>query len=264
MPHRIASLLPPLVLPVLLAACIAAPPAANRPSARIDAQAIVDAPDRSDADRALDAGRRPAELLTFLELSPGMRVAELAAAGGYTTELLARAVGPTGRVWGQNDRFILDRFAEGPWSARLTEPAMRNVVRVDREFEDPLPPDAHDLDLVVVVLFYHDLYWFETDRARMNRAVFEHLRPGGRYVVLDHSARPGDGATVVKTLHRVEERLVRDEITAAGFTLERTADFLRNPEDPRDWNASPRAAGARRGASDRFVLSFVKPAPNLR
>jgi predicted methyltransferase len=162
-------------------------------------------------------------------------------------------------VWGQNDRFILDRFAEAPWSARLAEPAMRNVVRVDREFEDPLPPEATDLDLVVVVLFYHDFYWFETDRARMNQAIFAHLEPGGRYNVIDHSARPGDGAAGVKTLHRIEEHLVRDEIEDAGFVYERSADFLRNPADTRDWNASPRAAGAQRGTSDRFVLSFVRP-----
>jgi predicted methyltransferase len=223
------------------------------------AQAIVAAPDRSDADRALDAGRQPAALLAFLAIEPGMRVAELAAGGGYTAELLARAVGPTGRVWAQNDRFILDRFAEVPWSARLAKPVMQNVVRVDREFEDPFPADARDLDLVVIVLFYHDFYWFETDRARMNRAIFEHLRPDGRYVIVDHSARPGDGAAVVQTLHRIEEHLVQTEIEAAGFTLERTNDFLRNPGDTRDWNASPRAAGAQRGTSDRFVLSFVKP-----
>lgn len=221
---------------------------------------IVDAPDRSEADRALDAGRHPAELLAFIGARPGMRVAELAAAGGYTTELLARAVAPGGRVWGQNDEFILRRFAEAPWSARLARPVMGDVVRVDRPFEDPLPPDARDLDAVVIVLFYHDLYWFGTDRAAMNRAVFAHLRPGGEYVVVDHSAAPGAGSSGAERLHRVEESLVRHEIEAAGFRLARTADFLRNPGDRRDWSASPRAAGERRGTSDRFVLAFVKPA----
>jgi predicted methyltransferase len=188
-----------------------------------------------------------------------MRVAELAAAGGYTTELLARAVAPDGRVWGQNDAFILNRFAEKPWRARLAKPVMTNVVRVDRDFEDPLPPDARDLDAVVLVLFYHDLYWFGTDRAAMNRAVFDHLRPGGAYVVIDHSAKQGTGADGAKTLHRVEESLVRREIEAAGFRLVRSADFLRNPNDARDWNAGPRGAGERRGTSDRFALAFVKP-----
>lgn len=233
------------------------PPAPPTPMA--DYRAIVGAPDRSAADRALDEGRRPAELLAFIGARPGMRVAELAAGGGYTSELLARAVAPGGRVWGQNDAFILERFAEAPWSARLATPVMKDVVRVDRPFQDPLPSEARDLDAVVIVLFYHDLYWFGTDRAALLRAVYDHLRPGGELVVVDHSAAPGAGSTVAETLHRVEESLVRQEIEAAGFRLARTADFLRNPNDPRDWNAGPRAAGERRGTSDRFVLGFVKP-----
>ena len=220
---------------------------------------VVDAPDRSAGDRALDAGRKPAELLAFAGVRPGMHIAELGAGGGYTTELLARAVGPTGTVYGQNNRLILDRFAEKPWSARLTKPEMRKVVRVDREFDDPLPPDARNLDAVVIVLFYHDLVWMGTDRAHMNREVYDHLRPGGLYIVVDHSARAGSGSGDVQTLHRIEESVVRDEIERAGFRLVRTADFLRNPGDTRDWNDSPRVAGERRGTSDRFVLAFVKP-----
>ena len=130
--------------------------------------AAVAAPDRSDADRALDAGRFPAETLAFFGIRPGMRVAELGAGGGYTTELLARVVGPTGRVYGQNPKFILERFAEKPWSERLAKPVNARVVRVDREFDDPLPPEARDLDAVLIVLFYHDTVWLEADRARMN------------------------------------------------------------------------------------------------
>jgi len=221
--------------------------------------AIVSAPDRTPDDRALDAGRKPAELLAFAGIRPGMRVAELGAGGGYTTELLARAVGPTGTVYAQNNRLILDRFAEKPWNARLTRSAMGNVVRVDREFDDPLPPDARNLDAVVIILIYHDLFWMGADRGRMNHDVFDHLRPGGLYIIIDHSARPGSGSSEVQTLHRIEEPVVRDEVERAGFTLVRTADFLRNPADTRDWNDSPRSAGERRGTSDRFVLAFVKP-----
>jgi predicted methyltransferase len=253
-----------LVVALSLVACRPDAPRAPHPAPPLIAstetmRAIVAAPDRSAEDRALDAGRRPAELLGFIGARPGMRVAELGAGRGYTTELLARAVGPTGAVYGQNTPFILQRFAEGPWSERLARPVMRNVVRVDREFDDPLPPDVHDLDAVVIVLFYHDTYWMGVDRARMNRAVYDALRPGGVYVVVDHSAREGAGASDVKTLHRVEESTVRREIEAAGFVLEAESDFLRNPADPRDWNASPSAAGDRRGTSDRFALRFTKP-----
>jgi len=245
---------PPLLLALALLATSCATPVRRTP-----ATAAADAPDRSDADRALDAGRHPRELLTFAGIRPGMRVAELGAGGGYTTELLARAVGPTGKVWAQNSRLILERFAEKPWSERLAKPVMANVVRVDREFDDPLPPAARDLDAVLIVLFYHDTVWMGVDRARMNRAVFAALKPGGEYVVVDHSGRKGSGAEETQTLHRIEQSVVEKEVAAAGFVRDGEADFLRNPADARDWNDSPRVAGERRGTSDRFVLRFVKP-----
>ena len=96
--------------------------------------------DRTEADRKLDAGRKPVNYLRFLRLESGMKVAELFAGGGYTTELLARAVGPTGVVYGQNSQWVLEKFADKPWSERLARPMNRNVVRVDRELGDPFPP----------------------------------------------------------------------------------------------------------------------------
>lgn len=221
-------------------------------------QAIVDAKDRTDADRKLDAGRHPGELLAFLGLKPGMRVAELAAGTGYTTELLARAVGPTGKVWAQNNAMML-KFADKPWAERLARPAMKNVVRSDRELDAPLPPDAKNLDAVVIVLFYHDTIWMGADRDKMNKAVFDALRHGGQYVVVDHSALEGHGKADVKTLHRVDELSVIRDVERAGFVHAGDADFLRNPADTRDWSDSPREAGEKRGTSDRFVAKFVKP-----
>jgi predicted methyltransferase len=220
---------------------------------------VVDAPDRSDEDRALDGGRKPFELLKFFGVSPGMHVAEISAGGGYTTELLARAVGAEGRVWGQNAPFFLQRFAEAPWSARLSKGVMARVTRIDTEFDAPFPPDVKGLDLVLDVLFYHDTVWHKTDRAAMNRAIFDALEPGGLYGIVDHSAAVGAGLTQVETLHRIEESVLRSEVEAAGFVLASSADFLRNPADTRDWSASPRFAGERRGQSDRFALRFQKP-----
>lgn len=219
----------------------------------------VSAADRSEDDRLLDAQRKPEQMLAFFEIAPKMRVAELGAAGGYTTELLARVVGPKGVVYGQNSRFVLERFAEQPWSERLEKPVNANVKRVDAPFDAPLPADVRDLDAVLVVLFYHDTVWLGADRAKMNTAVFNALKPGGIYGIVDHSAEPGAGMSHAKTLHRVEESAVKAEILAAGFEFVDSADFLRNPDDKRDWNAAPRAAGERRGKSDRFVLKFKKP-----
>lgn len=226
-----------------------------------DVKAVVAADDRSPDDRALDGGRHPGELLAFLGIKPGMKVADLATGRGYTTELLARAVGPTGVVYAQNSPWLAEKTGK-VLDARLAKPVNKNVVKVVREFDDPLPPEAKDLDVVLDVLFYHDLYWLDggkVDRAKMNAAILRALKPGGLYVVIDHSGRAGTGSTEVQKLHRIEEKIVRDDVLAAGFKLDRSADFLRNPADARDWNDSPGAAAERRGTSDRFVLAFAKP-----
>lgn len=222
-------------------------------------QAVVDAADRDPADKALDAGRKPAEMLAFAGIKPGMRVAELGAGGGYTAELLARAVGPTGIVYGHNTQRLLEKFAEKPWTERLAKPANKNVVRVTREFDEPLPPEANNLDVVILNVFYHDTFWMKTDQAKLNANVLRSLKPHGVYLIIDHSGRPGTGTTEVQSLHRIEEAVVRKDLAAAHFTLAASADFLRNPADTRDWSASPGKAAERRGTSDRFVLKFVKP-----
>ena len=222
-------------------------------------QAAVDAADRTEADRALDAGRQPAQVFTFFGIAPEQHVADLFAGGGYSTELVARVVGPNGSVIAQNATTILDRFARGPLTERMTRLAMPNVTSAERAFDAPLPDDVHDLDAVIFVLSYHDTVWMGTDRAAMNRAIFAALRPGGVYGIVDHAAAPGHGVQDVQTLHRIEESVVIDEVLAAGFRLDGELDLLRNASDTHDWNDSPSAAGERRGTSDRFVLRFVKP-----
>jgi predicted methyltransferase len=241
------------------------PAATPAPAARITPltpeaiQAILAAPDRTEADRKLDATRHPAELLAFMGVGAGMTVADLGAGGGYTTELLVRAVGPTGKVYGQNDPGLLAKFMEKRWAPRLALPVNKAVVRSDRPFDAPLPPDAKDIDIVVNYIFYHDTVWLGVDRDKMNRAVFDALKSGGAYVIVDASAKGGHGVDDVKTLHRIEQNVIEKEVAKAGFTLAAEADFLRNPADARDWSSSPGAAGERLGTEDRFVLKFVKP-----
>lgn len=197
--------------------------------------------------------------MKFLALKPGMRVAELGAGGGYTAELLARAVGTEGRVYGQNNKWILEKFAEKPWSERLQKPVMKNVMRLDTEFDAPFTDKVEPLDMVLDNMFYHDTVWMNVDRQKMNEAIFRALKKGGRYVVIDHSARAGAGLNDVKTLHRIDEKIVREEVLKAGFVFRASDEFLRNAADTRDWSASPSAAGEKRGESDRFALMFEKP-----
>jgi predicted methyltransferase len=215
--------------------------------------------DRTDNDRRLDAGRKPGEVLGFFKLAPGQKIGELFAGGGYTTELMARTLGANGRLWAQNTKDILDRFARKPLTERLAQPAMKNTVMVEQPAEDPFPPEAKDLDAVICILNYHDYVWQKVDRAKMNAAVFAALKPGGVYGIVDHSAEKGSGVRDVETLHRIDEDVVKQEVAAAGFKLDGESDVLRNPADKRDWNDSPKAAADRRGTSDRFVLRFVKP-----
>lgn len=218
----------------------------------------VGVPERTAEDKALDAGRKPEELLNFLGVGRGMRVAELFAGGGYTTELLGRVVGPEGAVYGQNTKAILDMFAEKPWSERLARMKMPWVVRVDRELTEPLPPEADKLDLVVMNLVYHDTVAMGVDRAAMNGAIWKALKPGGMFAIIDHSAKAGSGDAAAKDLHRIDPEFVKKEIEAAGFLLDKTSNLYENAKDTRDWNAAPGASADKRGTSDRFAFLFRK------
>lgn len=214
----------------------------------------VHSPERSDADRVVDQRRQPEKLLAFYGVRPGMHVLDLGAGGGYNTELLARVVGPSGVVYAQNSRYLLENIVKGRLDERLKKPALRNVIPLVREFADPVPPEAHNLDLATFNFVYHDTVWMGVDRIKMNRAVFAALKPGGIYIVADHSGRAGTGVSEAKTLHRIEESVVRKEVEAAGFRPVAEAGFLRNPDDPRTAPVfKPKIP------NDEFVLKFVRP-----
>jgi predicted methyltransferase len=215
--------------------------------------AIVAAPDRSDADRKNDQRRNPVELFAFTGARPGMKVLDLGAGGGYSTELLARSVAPGGTVYSQTPPNLFANAVKA-YATRAQSPAMRNAVRVERPFEDPLPAGVGNLDLITFFFFYHDTVWLEVDRAKMNRALYQALKPGGILVVADHSAKPGDGANVTKSLHRIEESVVRRELEAAGFQFVAEGNFLRNPADPRDVQVQKNTV-----PNDEFVLKYRKP-----
>jgi predicted methyltransferase len=218
-----------------------------------DYEAIIASPDRSDADRQTDVRRQPAKMLAFTGVKPGMKVLDMGAGGGYSTELMARAVGPRGAVYAQESALVMERVKDR-FDIRAQKPDMKNVVHLIRNYDDPLPPEVSGLDLITFFFAYHDVTYMEADRNAMNKKMFAALKPGGFLVISDHSAKPGEGITVAKTLHRIEESVLRQEIEAAGFKLAGEADFLRHPEDPRDAAVFRPAVPV-----DEFVLKYQKP-----
>jgi len=219
-----------------------------------DYAAVIAAPDRSDADRQTDQRRQPAKMLAFTGARPGMKILDMGAGAGYSTELLARAVGTGGSgVYAQESAAVMERVKD-KFDLRAQNPAMKNVVHLIRNYDDPIPPDVGGLDLITFFFAYHDTTYMPVDRAEMNRKLFAALKPGGFLVIADHSARAGDGIAVGKTLHRIEESTLRREIEAAGFKLAAEADFLRHPEDPRD-----AAVFRPQVPVDEFVLKYQKP-----
>jgi predicted methyltransferase len=223
---------------LLLTACASA----VAPAQAQDFKAILANPERPQNERALDATRKPEEVLKFYGVKPGMKVADLMAARGYYTVILSQAVGDKGSVYSVNPRHRPEL------EERLKHPAYANVRRVDSL---TLPAGA-DLDFALIHLNYHDLN-AET-RASLNKTVFAALKPGGIYGIVDHSAKDGSGDQAVKTLHRIDKALVVKEVTAAGFSLGREGDIFKNPGDDRTTSVLKD-----RGTSERFVLLFQKP-----
>jgi len=218
-----------------------------------DYNALIAAPDRAEGDRQTDKRRDPVKLLAFTGVKTGMTVLDMGAGGGYSTELMARAVGPTGKVYGQ-DSADVNAKAKERFDERMKTPAMKNVVALARPFDDPVPADVHGLDMITFFFFYHDTTYMAVDRAAMDKKMFAALKPGGVLVIADHSAQAGAGTSVGKTLHRIEEATLKSEVEAAGFKLVEEGSFLRHPEDPRD----QRIFGSKVPV-DEFVLKFQKP-----
>jgi predicted methyltransferase len=211
-------------------------------------QSAIASPLRSDDDRKADAKRKPAEFLNFAGVRPGMKVFDISTGGGATAALLAAAVGKDGDVWAQNAK------ANPKLEARLKAGAPSNLHAVIADFVDPIPKDTPPLDLIVINLNYHDIVNGGADRAIMNKRLFDALKPGGHLVVIDNAAKKGSGLSATKTLHRIDEDTVVEEVTRAGFAVDARGDFLRAPSDPRE-QPFFKMDGA---PDDKFALRFVK------
>lgn len=219
-----------------------------------DYAAILAQPDRTDADRKNDERRHAAELLAFTGCRPGMREIDMGADAGYSTELLARCVAPNGLVFGQNAPGTPARTMDA-FNARMQRPAMRDALPDIRPFDDPIPVGAKGkIDLITFFFAYHDTTYMPVDRAKMDKAMFTALKHGGTLVVADYNALPGAPVTTGKQFHRLDEAIEKREIEAAGFKLVDEGNFLRNPNDPKNFIIF----GAKIPI-DIYVLKFQKP-----
>jgi len=219
--------------------------------------AALQSPERPAADRARDAGRKPAEVIAFLGVGPGMTAIDLIAAGGYYTEVLSAAVGPKGRVYAQNNAYVLkmrDGANDKAMTARLADQRLPNVERLDREMSElGLPPGS--LDAAVTALNFHDIHNGRGEEAAIGflKAVFVLLKPGGVLGLIDHS---GSDAGDDTELHRIDQPVVEAAARAAGFEIEAKSDLLRNPDDDRKKNVFDPSI---RGRTDRFLMRLRKP-----
>ena len=251
---------------LLLATLLLAPSAWPAESDSV-AQAIAK-PNRLDQDIARDQRSKPAAILPLLNLEPGDRVADIFGSGGYYSELISSIVGPRGevllhnnqgfRAWGIN--ILNDRFGDRP---------LANVTQHDREIAD-LDLGTNELNAALLVMAYHDMYVIPkryngekyvpvgkpADVDHFMQQIFEGLKPGARFVVIDHSGDAEQSLDEVLELHRIHESFAHNSIEGYGFEFLQSSDVLRNPNDDRSMIVFDSDI---QGRSDRFVLVFEKP-----
>lgn len=238
---------------------VAAEPAGPAPAP--DYGAILSQPGRSAEDIKLDEGRKPVEMLQFIGVMPGMTVYDMESGGGYTADVLARTVGPEGKVYMQNPPSF-ESFAKEPLDKRVAG-GLTNVEIIWTQFDDLKVPDS-SVDVVTWVMGPHELFYKPEeapnglgDVGKTYSEIYRILKPGGVFAIIDHAAPAGAPATTGGETHRIDSALVRAEAEKAGFMLDGASDIYANPADPHDKGVfDPSIAGK----TDRFFLKYRKPA----
>ena len=217
--------------------------------------ASIASPTRTAKDHERDAREKPAEVLAFAGVKPGMTVADLFAASGYYTELLAGVVGPTGKVYSVNTVAYADYSKDG-MKARFGDGHLKNVEQrlIEASWFNLAPKSV---DLIVICMSFHDVYWIDEKEGwpEINTEGFidsmkRMLKPGGKLLIIDHNAPAGTGREMAGKAHRLNEDFVKKALTARGFVFEKSYDGLRNPQDQLDKLVFDAAV---RGKTDRYV-----------
>jgi len=212
---------------------------------------------RPDADVARDADRKPVEMMAFAQVKPGQIVIDYIPGKGYFTRLFSAAVGTQGAVYSVMPQFLVDKFKGRLPPSVTLEPGYTNihdVVASNTNFNVPVKAD-----LVWTAQNYHDVHNGAGPEAteQINKAIFDALKPGGLYVVIDHASAAGQDAAAMTRLHRIDKTIVISEVSAAGFVLDGESTVLQNPADTHELAVFDPAI---RGKTDQFVLRFKKPA----
>ena len=239
---------------------VADPVEASAPTPSVYEAAVAD-DSRSEADRARDVNRKPAEVLAFFGIEPGMDVLDMFSGGGYYTEIVSRVVGPDGSVYAHNNS-AYTQFVGEEASARYADDRLPNVEFLMAE-NNELGLSPGSFDAILMVLAYHDIYyvapndnWPKIDGPKLIAEFYAGLRPGGILGIVDHYAAAGSPRETGNTLHRIDPEIVISELERAGFVLEDKSNILRNMDDDHSLSMS---ADEVRGRTDRFVLRFRKP-----
>lgn len=227
------------------------------------AQAIdLNTSHRSDADKTRDATSKPAQIIEFAQVKPGMVVVDIFGGSGYYSELLSQAVGPDGRVYLHNNKAYLP-YVGKELDARLADKSLTNVVRWDRE-ADALELPKAQTDRVFFVLGYHDIFYhtdgWQLDEKTVMSQLYDSLKPGGMLLVIDHAAKANSNTQYVQDLHRIDEQFVKQQLPKWGFKLVSESKLLRNEADQHDISVFD--ASIRR-KTDRFVQLWQKPVSKL-
>lgn len=210
---------------------------------------------RPDKDRARDADRKPAEIMTLTGVKPGDTAVDVGPGAGYYTRILSRIAGDKGRVYGFNPTWVADKFPKAPEGVKALAasgyPNVESLVQPMAEIHFDKP-----VDVIFISQLYHDQVWQKVDIAKMNKAIFDALKPGGVYFIIDHIGRGVTTSEQIDKLHRIDPAVVKEQVLAAGFKLVEDSDILRNPYDLGDKNVFDPTI---RGHTDQFVFKFRKP-----
>ena len=239
-----------LLILATLAACSTSSASKGPPQSVISA-ALSD-PARPAEDTSQDIHRKPAAMIEFAGIKEGDQVIDLLPGGGYFTRIFSKVVGPKGHVYGWLSS-TANQKAVDSFNPVVSNPAYSNVSLLQtapNAIAAPVP-----VDVIWTSRNYHDIH-NRGDIAAFNSLVFKALKPGGTFIVLDHTAAMGSGDSTSKTLHRIDPELVKTEVTAAGFVFVGSSDVLVNKEDA---HTLPVFDPSLRGQTDQFVLRFRKP-----